>query len=81
MLRPGALFLWEMQLITIDVNLLQRFELCKNMIAKSTDFDGFFAANFKKHSIFNKFLVFFIVNSFFMTNFGASSQAVPSDSI
>ena len=36
---------------------------------------------FKEICVFNKFLVFFIGNSFFLFNFAASSQVVPSDSI
>lgn len=66
MFRYGALFLWEAWLITIDEKVQQLFELCKNGIAKSTDFDALFAVNLKKYSIFNKFLIFFIVNSIFL---------------
>ena len=36
---------------------------------------------FKKICVFNKFLVFFFGNSFFLFIFAASSQVVPSDSI
>ena len=37
-MQAGALFLWEAWRITINAIIQQVFELCKNRIAKSTDF-------------------------------------------
>lgn len=48
MFRYGVLFLWEAWRITIYEKVQQLFELCKNGIAKSTDFDALFAVNLKK---------------------------------